>query len=184
MFHTTFIHIYLTPVYASKYSSEISSSCPPTQFSRRIPCGNINDTPKYSLGKIMHRWFHPLDSWFMIVWFPEISIWNVESLFAPMPGISYAVTGTKLNDPVSDVDLTKYQQWWEEYEVRQSVFSAEVGHSGSSHTQKRRLQRMRKKESMEQQAEVVPARSGTTCRYVGPSELFHHQLEEEARYGR
>jgi len=33
--------------------------------------------------------------------------------------------------------------------------------SGLSHTQKRRLQRMRKKESMEQQAEVIPARSAT-----------------------
>jgi len=33
--------------------------------------------------------------------------------------------------------------------------------SGLSHTQKRRLQRMRKKESMEQQAEVVPTRSAT-----------------------
>ena len=33
--------------------------------------------------------------------------------------------------------------------------------SGLSHTQKMRLQRMRKKESMEQQAEVVPAKSAT-----------------------
>ena len=33
--------------------------------------------------------------------------------------------------------------------------------SGLSHTQKRRLQRMRKKESMEQQAKVVPAKSAT-----------------------
>jgi len=33
--------------------------------------------------------------------------------------------------------------------------------SGLSHTQKRRLQRMRKKESMEQQAEVIPTRSAT-----------------------
>ena len=33
--------------------------------------------------------------------------------------------------------------------------------SGLSHTQKRRLHRMRKKESMEQQVEVVPARSVT-----------------------
>ena len=32
---------------------------------------------------------------------------------------------------------------------------------GLSHTQKRRLQRMRKKEFMEQQAKVVPARSAT-----------------------
>ena len=32
---------------------------------------------------------------------------------------------------------------------------------GLSHTQKRRLQRMRKKESMDQQAEIVPARSAT-----------------------
>ena len=31
--------------------------------------------------------------------------------------------------------------------------------SGLSHTQKRRLQRMRKKESMEKQVEVIPARS-------------------------
>ena len=33
--------------------------------------------------------------------------------------------------------------------------------SGLSHTQKSRLQRMRKKESLEQQAEVVPAKSAT-----------------------
>jgi hypothetical protein len=33
--------------------------------------------------------------------------------------------------------------------------------SGLSHTQKRRLQRMLKKESMEQQVEVIPARSAT-----------------------
>ena len=29
---------------------------------------------------------------------------------APMPGISDAVTGTRLNDHVSEVDVTKYQQ--------------------------------------------------------------------------
>jgi len=33
--------------------------------------------------------------------------------------------------------------------------------SGLSHTQKKRLQWMRKKESMEQQVEIVPARSAT-----------------------
>jgi len=33
--------------------------------------------------------------------------------------------------------------------------------SGLSHTQKRRLQRMRKKESMEQQEEVIPTRLAT-----------------------
>jgi len=30
---------------------------------------------------------------------------------APMPGISDAIIGTRLNDPVSEVDVTKYQQW-------------------------------------------------------------------------
>ncbi|XP_039804933.1 L-type lectin-domain containing receptor kinase SIT2-like [Panicum virgatum] len=40
--------------------------------------------------------------------------------------------------------------------------------SGLSHTQKRRLQRMRKKESMEQQAEVIPTRS-TTMKQEAPA---------------
>ena len=32
-------------------------------------------------------------------------------LLAPMLGISEAFTETSLNDPVSKVDITKYQQW-------------------------------------------------------------------------
>ena len=43
--------------------------------------------------------------------------------------------------------------------------------SGLSHTQKRRLQRMRKKESMEQQAEVVPARSATMKQVWRPKQI-------------
>jgi len=43
--------------------------------------------------------------------------------------------------------------------------------SGLSHTQKRRLQRMRKKESMEQQAEVVPARSATMKQVWRPKQV-------------
>ena len=35
---------------------------------------------------------------------------NVAALLAPMPGISEAFTGTRLNDPLSEVDVTKYQQ--------------------------------------------------------------------------
>ena len=50
------------------------------------------------------------DSWFLIVWFLVIAIWNVEALLAPMSGISDAVTGIMLNDLVSEVDATKYQQ--------------------------------------------------------------------------
>jgi len=46
----------------------------------------------------------------MTVCFPAIAICNVEALLAPMPGISDAVTGTRLNDPISEVDVTKYQQ--------------------------------------------------------------------------
>ena len=42
---------------------------------------------------------------------------------------------------------------------------------GLSHTQKRRLQRMRKKESMEQQAEVVPARSATMKQVWRPKQV-------------
>ena len=42
---------------------------------------------------------------------------------------------------------------------------------GLSHTQKRRLQRMRKKESMEQQAEVVPARSTTMKKVWKPKQV-------------
>jgi hypothetical protein len=40
----------------------------------------------------------------MIVWFPVIAI------LAAMPCISDAITGTRLNDLVSEVDVTKYQQ--------------------------------------------------------------------------
>ena len=43
--------------------------------------------------------------------------------------------------------------------------------SGLSHTQKRRLQRMSKKESMEQQAEVVPARSVTMKQVWMPKQV-------------
>src|SRR6185295_15759598 len=43
--------------------------------------------------------------------------------------------------------------------------------SGLSHTQKRRLQRMPKKESMEQQAEVVPARSATIKQVWRPKQV-------------
>jgi hypothetical protein len=43
--------------------------------------------------------------------------------------------------------------------------------SDLSHTQKRRLQRMRKKESMEQQAEVVPARSATMKQVWWPKQV-------------
>ena len=40
-----------------------------------------------------------------------------------------------------------------------------------SHTQKRRLQRMRKNKSMEQQAEVVPARSATMKQIWRPKQV-------------
>ena len=43
--------------------------------------------------------------------------------------------------------------------------------SGLSHTQKRRQQRMRKKESMEQQVEVVPARSATMKQVWRPKQV-------------
>ena len=56
--------------------------------------------------------------------------------------------------------------------------------SGLSHTQKRRLQRMRKKESMEQQAEVVPAKSATMKPVWRPKQVVSSLDEEEARYGR
>ena len=42
---------------------------------------------------------------------------------------------------------------------------------GLSHTQKRRLQRMRKKESMEQQVEVIPARSATIKQVWRPEQV-------------
>ena len=43
--------------------------------------------------------------------------------------------------------------------------------SGLSHTQKRRLQRLRNKESMEQQAEVVLARSATMKQVWRPKQV-------------
>ena len=48
--------------------------------------------------------------------------------------------------------------------------------SGLSHTQKRRLQRMRKKEAMEQQVESVP-KTLATMKMVGPNKLFQHRLD-------
>ena len=43
--------------------------------------------------------------------------------------------------------------------------------SGLSHTQKRRLQHLRNKESMEQRAEVVPVRSATTKKIWKPKQV-------------
>ena len=43
--------------------------------------------------------------------------------------------------------------------------------SSLSHTQKRRLQQMRKKESMEQQVEVIPARSATIKQVCRPKQV-------------
>ena len=43
--------------------------------------------------------------------------------------------------------------------------------SGLSHTQKRMLQRMRKKESMDQQAEVVPSKSATMKQVWRPKQV-------------
>ena len=51
--------------------------------------------------------------------------------------------------------------------------------SGLSHTQKRKLQRLRKQESMEQQVEVEPTKLVATKKFGGRSKLFHHQLEEK-----
>jgi len=49
MCHTTFYHIiYLTHVYAIAYPIYISSLTSLCTFNRRLPCGNINDTPVYS----------------------------------------------------------------------------------------------------------------------------------------
>ena len=50
------------------------------------------------------------DSWFMKAWFPVIALRNVKALLAPMLVISDVVTGIMLNDLVSEVDITKYQQ--------------------------------------------------------------------------
>ena len=43
--------------------------------------------------------------------------------------------------------------------------------SGLSHTQKRRLQRMRKKDAMEQQVEAVPKMSATTKKVWLPKQV-------------
>ena len=53
-------------VYAIEYSIKISSFCLPTQFSHCLPCENINDTSKYSLGKMLHRQFRLLAEWLMV----------------------------------------------------------------------------------------------------------------------
>ena len=50
--------------------------------------------------------------------------------------------------------------------------------SGLSHTQKRRLQCLRNKESMEQQAEVVPAKSATMKQVWRPKQGFVISLKE------
>ena len=50
--------------------------------------------------------------------------------------------------------------------------------SSLSHTQKRRRQRMRKKESMEQQAEDVPAKSATMKQVWRPKQGFVISLKE------
>ena len=53
-----------------------------------------------------------------------------------------------------------------------------------SHTQKRRLQRMRKKESMEQQAEAVPMKSATTKKVWWPKQVISPSTWVTTSYGR
>ena len=55
--------------------------------------------------------------------------------------------------------------------------------SGLSHTQKRRLQRMRKKESVEQQAEVVPVRSATIKKVWRPKQVVSPSAWIKASHG-
>ena len=51
--------------------------------------------------------------------------------------------------------------------------------SGLSHTQKRKLQRLRKQESMEQQVEVEPTMAVAMKKVWRPKQLFYHQLKEK-----
>ena len=69
-------------------------------------------------------------------------------------------------------DLDCNKEDWEDCEARFKIFTAEVvPFRPSSHTQKRRLQRMHKKETIEQQIEAVPAKSAIMKKVWRPKQV-------------
>ena len=77
------------------------------------------------------------------------------------------------NNPVEqDVDCSKENEKSKEQDSK--YLQPRRCPSGLSHTQKRRLQRMRKKETMEQQVEGEPTKSIAIKKFGDRSKLFHH----------
>jgi hypothetical protein len=56
--------------------------------------------------------------------------------------------------------------------------------SGLSHTQKRRMQRLRKQEMMEQQVEVEPTKPIVMKKVWRPKQIVSSSTSEEERHGR
>ena len=74
------------------------------------------------------------------------------------------------NNPVKqDVDCSKENEKSKEQDSK--YLQPRWCPSGLSHTQKRRLQRMRKKEAMEQQVEAVPKTSATMKKVWWPKQV-------------
>ena len=74
------------------------------------------------------------------------------------------------NNPVKqDVDCSKENEKSKEQDSK--YLQPRWCPSGLSHTQKRRLQRMRKKEAMEQQVEAVPKTSATMKKVWRPKQV-------------
>ena len=91
----------------------------------------------------------------------------------PLIYLNYGTTQRPIvasNNPVKqDVDCSKENEKNKEQDSK--YLQPRWCPSGLSHTQKRRLQRMRKKEAMEQQVEAVPKTSATMKKVWRPKQV-------------
>ena len=109
---------------------------------------------------LMDRLLHNIAS--ILVMYHWIIVGCAQSYYIQYPSIYPSCTSQK---PVSDNLIKKDFKYSKKGEKNMKQDSKYLKltwcPSDLSHTQKRRLQRMRKKDSMEQQAEIVPAKSAT-----------------------
>ena len=141
-----------------------SRSC--EQLDPRSSQGNCAAMP-YSVPVALWFWLNPCSYTSL-----DYSRMYMQSYYIHYPPIypSYA-----LQRPISDNLVKKDIDCSKEYEkdMKQDLkyLQPRWCPSGLSHTQKRRLQRMRKKECMERKAEVVPAKSATMKQVLRPKQV-------------
>ena len=138
---------------------DVKSTSTSGEQSNHSPCQGNCGAMQYS-GPVA-PWFWPNPCYYMPL---DYNIMHMQPYGIQYP-ISYSKYGSSQRPITANNNLAKIGACAKQCENNSKQGSKNTQPRwcplGLSHTQKRRLQRMRKKESMEQQAEVVPARSAT-----------------------